>query len=121
VNGPEHRSAWGSFIASAGHPGKEGKLAAHPSAPQSRPLYDESEDDGGIDRELERTRLSRDAPDEETQRQLAEFCRQRSWDWAWWSPGVEDREESQAAAELRTDLTDLSERSFRAGLSSGQK
>jgi hypothetical protein len=121
VNGPEHRGAWGSFIASAGHPGEEAELAVQPSASYSRPLYDGSEDDGAIDRELERTRLSRGAPEEETQRQLAEFSRQRSWDRAWWSPGVKDREESQAAAELRTDLTDLSERSFRAGLSSGQK
>jgi len=121
VNGPEHRGAWGSFIASAGHPGEEAKLAAQPSASPSRPFYDGSEDDGGIDPELERTRLSPDAPEEETQRQLAESYPHRSWDWAWWSPGVEGREESQAAAELRTDLTDLSERSFRAGLSSGQK
>ena len=121
VNGPEDRGASGPVSASAGHPGEELKLAAHPSASHSRPFYDESEDDGGIDPELERTRLSPDAPDEETQRRLAEFCRQRSWDRAWWSPEVEDRKESQAAAELRTDLTDLSERSFRAGLSSGQK
>ena len=121
VNGPEHRGASGPVPESAGDPGEESKLAAHPSAFHSRPLYDESGDDGGIDRELERTRLSRGAPDEETQRRLAEFHRQRSWDSAWWPPGVEDREESQAAAELRADLTDLSERSFRAGLSSGQK
>ncbi len=121
VNGPEHRGAWGPVPASAGHPGEEAKLAAHPSASHSRSLYDESEDAGGIDQELERTRLSRDAPDEETPRQLTEFCQQRNWDWAWWSPGAEEREKSQAASELRTDLTDLSERSFRAGLSSGQK
>ena len=120
-HGLEHWGAWESVIASAGHPGEEAELAAHPSASHSRPFYDESEDDGGIDRELERMRLSRDAPDEETQRQFAEFHRQGSRDWAWWSPGVEDRKESQAAAELRTDLTDLSERSFRAGLTSGQK
>ncbi len=121
VNGPEHRGASGPLPESAGHPGEEANLGAQPSAFHSRPLYDESEDDGGIDRELERTRLSRGAPDEETQRRLAEFYRQRSWDSAWWSPGVERRKESQAAAELRADLTDLSERSFRAGLSSGQK
>ncbi len=106
--------------ASAGHPGEEAKLAAHPSASHTRPPYDESEDDGGIDREFERTRFSRDAPDEETQRQLAEFYPQRSWEWAWWSPGEKDRDQSPAAAELRADLTELSERSFRAGLSSGQ-
>jgi hypothetical protein len=121
VNGPEHRGASAPVPESAGDPGEEAKLAAHSSAFHSRPLYDESQDDGGIDRELERTRLSRDAPDEETQRRLAEFYRQRSWDSAWWSPGVEGRKESQAAAELRADLTDLSERSFCAGLSSGQK
>ena len=121
VNGPDHRGAWEPVPASAGHPGEEAELAARPSASHSRPLHDESEDNGGIDRELARMRLPRDAPDEETQRHLAEFHRQRSWDWAWWSPGVQDRKESQAAVELRTDLTDLSERSFRAGLSSGQK
>jgi hypothetical protein len=119
VNGPEHRGAWGPDPATAGHPGEEAMLASDPSASHSRPRYDESEDDGGIDRELERMRLSRGAPDEATQRRLAEFYRQRSWDRAWWSPGAEDREKSQAAAELRTDLTDLCERSFR--LSSGRK
>ena len=96
-------------------------MAALPSASHSRPISDESEHDGVIDRELERTRLPRAAPDGETQRQLAEFYPQRSWNLAWWSPGVENREKSQPAAKLRTDLTDLSERSFRAGLSSGQK
>ncbi len=105
----------------AGHPDGEAKLAANPGASHSRPLYDESEDEGGIDRELEWSRVSRDAPEEETQPRLAEFYPQRSWDSAWWSPGVEDREERRAAAELRADLTDWSERSFRAGLSSGQK
>ncbi len=121
VNGPEHRGAWEPVAESTGHPGDEAELAAHPGASHSRPFYDDSEDNGGINRELERTRISRGAPPEETQRHLAEFHRQRSWDWAWWSPGVEDRKESQPAAESRTDLTDLSESKFRAGISSGQK
>ena len=85
ADGPEPRSAWGSFIASAGHSGEEAELVAPPSAAHRRPLSDESEDDGWVERELERARLSRGAPDEETQPQLAELHRQRSWDWAWWS------------------------------------
>jgi len=121
VNGLEPWGVSEPVSESAGHPAEEAKLAAHPRASHSRLFYGESGDDGGIDRELERTRLSLDVPDEATQRRLAESYPQRSWDWAWWSPGEEEREKSQAAAELRTDLTDLSERSFRAGLSSGQK
>ena len=121
VDGPEHRGAWGPVPASTGHRGDEGELATRPSASRSRPQYEESEDDGGINAELEPTRLSRDAPGEETQWQLEEFYPQRSWDLAWWSPRAEHRGGSQTATASRTDLTDWSERSFRAGLSSGQK
>ena len=121
MTGPEHRGAWKPVSASAGHPREETDSAAHPSAFHSVPFYDASGDGGGIDWELEPTRLSPGAPDEETQRQFAEFYRQRNRDWARWSPGVECRKEPPAPAELRVDLTDLSERSFRAGLSSGQK
>ena len=121
VNGLERWGVSGPVPESAGNPGEAAKPAAHPRASHSRLFYDEAEEDGGIDRELEWPKLSLDMPDKETQRRLAESYPQRSWDWAWWSPGVEEREKSQGAAKLRTDLTDLSERSFRAGLSSGQK
>ena len=57
----------------------------------------------------------------EVERELAEPCRQRNWERAGFAPEAESTGKPQPSGEEGADLTDLSERSFRAGLSSGQK
>jgi len=58
---------------------------------------------------------------EEIERELAELYQERSREWAGFAPEAESTGEAQPSGEEGADLTELSERSFRAGLSSGQK
>jgi hypothetical protein len=57
----------------------------------------------------------------EVERELAELCQQRNWERAGFAPKAESTGKPLPTGEEGADLTDLSERSFRAGLSSGQK
>jgi hypothetical protein len=118
---PEHSGASGPVLASAEQPGEEVELAVDLGDSPSRLQYHEPEGDGELDRELGRVRPSRAAPAGEMERQIAEFYQQRSWEWVWWAPRAQGREESPAEPKLRADLTELSERSFCTGLSSWQK
>ena len=120
-NWPERSGASAPVPVYAEHPGEEGNVAADQRVAHSRPLYDEGQSDGDINQELEGTRLPRAPLPEDVERQLAEFYQQRRREWIWWEPGVKGREESRTATNRCADLTEMSERSFRAGLSSGQK
>jgi len=57
----------------------------------------------------------------EVERELAGLCQQRNWERAGFAPEAESTGKPQPSGKEGADLTDLSERSFRAGLSSGQK
>lgn len=57
----------------------------------------------------------------EMDRKLADFYEHRIWEWSTWAPEREERGGSQPSGSRGPDLTEVSERSFRAGLSSGQK
>jgi hypothetical protein len=120
-NWPERSGASAPVPVYAEHPGEEGNVAADQRVSPSRPLYDEWQGDGDIDQELEGAKLPRAPLPEDVERQLAEFYQQRRREWIWWEPGVRSREESRTATNRCADLTEMSERSFRAGLSSGQK
>ncbi|SPE22197.1 hypothetical protein SBA2_10135 [Acidobacteriia bacterium SbA2] len=121
VTWPERVDASAPVPAYAEDPGEEGDVAADQRVSPGRPLYDEWQGEGGIDLELEGARLSRASLAEDVERQLTEFYEQRRREWVWWAPGVKGKEESQTATHQCADLTELSERSFRAGMSSGQK
>jgi len=118
---PERRGSSEPVPMHAAYPGEEGNVAADQRVSQSRPPYDEWQDDGGIDRVVEGARPSRALLSEDAERQLTELYDQRRWERVWWEPGVRGRKESRTATKTCADLTELSERSFRAGLSSGQK
>lgn len=120
-NWPERSGASAPVPVYAEHPGEEGNVAADQRVSPGRPLYDEWQGNGDIDQELEGARLSRAPRPENVERQLAESYQQPRWERVWWEPGVRGREESRAATNRCADLTEMSERSFRAGLSSGQK
>ncbi|MGD0129415.1 MAG: DUF4912 domain-containing protein [Terriglobia bacterium] len=118
---PEPSGASAPVSVYAEHPAGEGSVAADQRVAPSRPPYDEWQGDGDIDHELEGARLSGASLPEDMERQLTEFYEQRRREWIWWAPGVKGKEGSQSATHQCADLTELSERSFRAGLSSGQK
>ena len=120
-NWPEYGGASGPVPPSAAPPGEEAKLLVDPRASHSHPRYYGSQGEGEMDRGYEPIVPAYSPSARDMERQLAEFHQQRNWERAWWAPGVQGGEEFHAAANLRTDLTELSERSFRAGLSSGQK
>ena len=117
-NWPEPGGATGPAPANAVRPGEEGIRAALDSAAPYRPSYDEWQ---GEDPERESEWPPRGESAWEMERQLVEFYQHRTPEWVWWTPGAEGRERPRSAAPRRADLTELSERSFRAGLSSGQK
>jgi len=121
VNRPERGAVSEPVPLYAGHSGREGNVAADQRVSPGRPPYADSEGDGDSDQQLGGTRQFRAPLPEEVERQLTEFYEQRRRDWVWWGPAVKGREESQAAKSECADLTEMSERSFRAGLSSGQK
>jgi len=105
----------------AEYPGEKGNVAADQRMSHGRPLYDEWQSEGDIDQEQDTARLSRAPLPENVERQLTQFYEQRRREWVWWEPGVRGREESPTTKNPCADLTEMSERSFRAGLSSGQK
>jgi hypothetical protein len=120
VTWPERVDASAPVPAYAEDPGGEGDAAADLRVSHRRPLYGEWLGDSELDRELEAATVPRAPLPEDMERQLAEFYEQRR-ELVWWAPGVKGKEESQTATHQCADLTELSERSFRAGLSSGQK
>ena len=118
---PGRSGASGPAPAYAEPPEEEGKPAVDQSDFRGRPFYDESQGDSEVEREFESAGLSRTLLPEDVERQLAEFRERRQREWLWWEPVVPGREESRTVTNRRADLTEMSERSFRAGLSSGQK
>jgi hypothetical protein len=57
----------------------------------------------------------------ESERILAELYRRLGWGWSGLAPEAGDKGDRQPSGKERADLTELSERSFRAGISSGRK
>jgi hypothetical protein len=119
--GPERGGSSGSVAARAGRPREEEEWAGDLSASHSCPPYHPGQGGGETYQEREAMTIASATPPRDLERQLAEFYQQRRWEWVWWAPGVEPGEDRPAAANPRIDLTELSERSFRAGLSSSQK
>ena len=88
---------------------------------ESGPFYDALRGQEEIGQEPENAKSFCAATPAEMERKLAESYPQRKWEGPWFAPGTEGGEEPQLAGSERADLTEVTERSFRAGLSSGQK
>ena len=107
---------------SAGEPqdGEE-KRAELGDASRSAPTYVESQGGETTGAEPKELRIFRTATPGEIERKLAELYQQRSWEWPGFAPQAGGTREPQPSGKECADLTEVSERSFRAGVSSGQK
>jgi hypothetical protein len=84
---------------------------------------DDGEQQGGKDKrpEAKELRIFRTVAPGEIERKLAELYRLQGWESPRWAPKGSSAGEPRPSGKERADLTELSEKSFRAGISSGQK
>lgn len=101
--------------------GGEGKAPESRGISRSAPTYGSLQDAETKGLGAKEQRFSRSVSPGEIERKIAEFYQRRSWEWPTLAPNAGGTGESQPSGKERVDLTDLSERRFRAGLSSGQK
>jgi hypothetical protein len=81
------------------------------------------ERDGGEEKgpEREELRFFRTVPPGKMERIITQLYGPRRWEWSGFASKAGGTGDPQPSGEERADLTELSERSFRAGISSGGK
>lgn len=98
--------------------GAAAEAAKTPPEPSSAGKQHDGEEKGPEAKEL---RIFRTAVPGELERKLAELYRRQGWERSGFAPKAGSTSDPQPSGEERADLTELSEKNFRAGISSGRK